>query len=383
MPQSLEYVGENDRFVDPKYVNPILGAWNGAESAPLFLSGIDDNVNPAATFRNRGTGAGLLVQDTLGTTDLLGVDDLGTTLTNLFGSGTAEIDGNTLLGALLNVVGAGTFQSTLDVTDDGTFGANVEIAGNLTVGGTFTLTGAATLTGALTVNGAFVANGAVTLGNAAGDAISVLGTMSVTPLATFAGGLTLSGGVLTLPAGAVGAPSLAIGEATTGLFRPAAGALAVTLAGTERARWTAAGLGIGEPTPLRALHVVTGGQTPTAITTGSNAFDAVVVDGVTAGQATINLVVASGTGTGGFRVSTPTTINRGQIVWSESGAEWLLRSAGTLMFRATATGISFFGSVAAPQATGGAATAGAAYTSDEQDMIQIMWDALRAYGLLS
>lgn len=45
--------------------------------------------------------------------------------------------------------------------------------------------------------------------------------------------------------------------------------------------------------------------------------------------------------------------------------------------------IGFFSTAPVSQQTGGASTAGGTYTSTEQAMIQTMWDALRAYGLLS
>jgi len=46
--------------------------------------------------------------------------------------------------------------------------------------------------------------------------------------------------------------------------------------------------------------------------------------------------------------------------------------------------LSFFGKLpTVPQQTGGNLVAGATYTANEQNMIQTMWNALRAYGLLS
>lgn len=45
--------------------------------------------------------------------------------------------------------------------------------------------------------------------------------------------------------------------------------------------------------------------------------------------------------------------------------------------------IGFFGTTEAPQQTGGAATAGATYTATEQTMLQVVYDALRTYGLLT
>jgi len=45
--------------------------------------------------------------------------------------------------------------------------------------------------------------------------------------------------------------------------------------------------------------------------------------------------------------------------------------------------VGFFGTTPVSQQTGGAATAGGAYTATEQAMLQAAYDALRAYGLLS
>ena len=62
--------------------------------------------------------------------------------------------------------------------------------------------------------------------------------------------------------------------------------------------------------------------------------------------------------------------NAGDI-WYPTGGRLSLYRAATEIF---ATGV---------QATGGAATAGASYTSAEQSMLQKVYDACRAFGLLS
>lgn len=49
----------------------------------------------------------------------------------------------------------------------------------------------------------------------------------------------------------------------------------------------------------------------------------------------------------------------------------------------TSAKISFFGAASVVRQTGGAATAGATYTSAEQAMLQKVYDALRSYGLLT
>ena len=59
-----------------------------------------------------------------------------------------------------------------------------------------------------------------------------------------------------------------------------------------------------------------------------------------------------------------------------------IAAGGFLVTNATST-LGFFGVTSASQQTGGAATAGAVYTSAEQDMIQKAYDCLRTFGLLS
>jgi hypothetical protein len=60
-----------------------------------------------------------------------------------------------------------------------------------------------------------------------------------------------------------------------------------------------------------------------------------------------------------------------------------LEVANLFMADDGAAGISFFGGGVVTQQTGGAATAGGAYTATEQGMIQRMYDALQAYGLIT
>lgn len=81
--------------------------------------------------------------------------------------------------------------NTLDVAGDAAIG------GALAVAGTLDVTGATTVT-ALTASGAATFSGpTITLGDAAGDVITVNGTPTFAQLATFALGATLSGGNLT------------------------------------------------------------------------------------------------------------------------------------------------------------------------------------------
>ena len=82
---------------------------------------------------------------------------------------------------------------------------------------------------------------------------------------------------------------------------------------------------------------------------------------------------ASTTASASLRIRTgvaPTTPNAGDI-WYPTGGRLSLYRAATEIF---ATGV---------QATGGSATAGATWTSTEQDMLQKIYDAGRAFGILS
>lgn len=58
-------------------------------------------------------------------------------------------------------------------------------------------------------------------------------------------------------------------------------------------------------------------------------------------------------------------------------------STGTKIGTAANQKVGFFGATPAVQQTGGAATAGATYTATEQAMIQKMYNAMRAFGLIS
>lgn len=97
------------------------------------------------------------------------------------------------------------FVGSLDVLGNATVAGDLDIAGDTTIGdaGTDTLVVAATTTfldmvtlaDDLIVDGATFLNGNVDIGNAAGDAISVLGTMTVTPTATFNGAIIANGDV--------------------------------------------------------------------------------------------------------------------------------------------------------------------------------------------
>lgn len=112
--------------------------------------------------------------------------------------------------------------------------------------------------------------------------------------------------------------------------------------GATRMRVTGAGL------------IAAGSQLPTAL---------LDIDSSTSSRASLRIRAGTApSGTGGP--------NAGDI-WYPTGGRLSLYRAATEIF---ATGV---------QATGGAATAGASYTSAEQSMLQKVYDACRAFGLLS
>lgn len=76
--------------------------------------------------------------------------------------------------------------------DVGTGSFTVSAAGAVYAAGTLEANGATTLNSTLDVTGAATFDGAVTLGDGAGDAISVLGTATFTPSADFDGGFTVA-----------------------------------------------------------------------------------------------------------------------------------------------------------------------------------------------
>jgi hypothetical protein len=247
---------DENRPFDAAEHNRVMNFSNGHLAA--HMAWVDDygvrglTWNPSTPLLTIGTPASLTNSVQLG-------DAAGDAISIL---GTATFTPLATFTGGLTSTGTGTFNGALvangTVALGDAAGDTVTITGNTTVVNTFatqgsttlgnaaadviTVTGTATFTPLATFTGGLTSNGPTTLGDAAADAISILGTATFTPLATFAAGATLSGGVLTLPVGSAAAPSLAVGESNTGLFRQAAGALGVTLSGTERYRFEVGGV---------------------------------------------------------------------------------------------------------------------------------------------
>lgn len=160
--------------------------------------------------------------NTLKTDDSLTVTGTLTTgalsFTNATASGTWGVTGaTTLTGALTangNVTLGNAAGDTITVTGTATFAETVTCTGAATVGTTLGVTGATTLTGAL------VANGAVTLGDAVGDTITINGTptfaenVAMSKTLAVTGAATL-GSTLAVTGGATLSSTLAVTGATT------------------------------------------------------------------------------------------------------------------------------------------------------------------------
>lgn len=213
----------------------------------------------------------------------------------------------------------------------------------VTIQGTAGITGAVTITGNTAVTGTFGVTGNTTL----------TGTLGVSGLGTFNAGLTLAGGVLTVPAGTAGAPSIAVGEATTGLFRQAAGVLGVTVSGAERARISATDLQLTGLTATldntQSYRILDSGGTARALAT----------------------LTAVDTVTLGYAAAVQTDVD-GVIV--------RVRSGTTTRIRVDGTGIGFFATLPVAQPAAGAAATDPAST---QTLANSLRTGLRALGLFS
>jgi hypothetical protein len=119
-------------------------------------------------------------------------------------------------------------------------------SGSIALSGPQDIHSAATPTFAgLTVNGVVAATGNVT----SGAAMTATGTVS-------GAALTATSGVVTVPVGAVGAPSVTFaGRTTTGLYSPAAGKVSVAAGGVLSGTFVNGKLGLGTDAPSAVLSI--------------------------------------------------------------------------------------------------------------------------------
>lgn len=378
--QSLPMPGDGDRWLETALAEPLYSAWNGYGSSPMGLTGINDDVYAAATLRNRGLGPAFLAQDTDGTTELMTIDDLGTTLTNLFGSGTADI------------TGASTFGDTVDVTGAGTFGSTLDVAGATTLGDTLHVVGDVLLDAALEVGGDTIVQGqlevvdAVTLeatlevmeGVVLGDTLTVAGETILSAAVTLGSDvddlITIVGH---LPAGTEDLPALSIGESGTGLWWPQTGELALSLLEVERLRVTAAGVGIGTTEaapPKAALHVVVTGDAPGTAALAFSVADGLIVEG--ADQAYINVVAPT---VSGVVFSTPSTWSAGSIYYLPATDEVVISTSDGDQLRVGSGTLGFFNAAGDAQQE---VEADASDLPTVVDLANSIKAALVAYGLV-
>lgn len=206
--------------------------------------------------------------------------------------------------------------------------------------------------------------GNVTLGDNAADLISVLGTPTITPLATFLAGIAISAGGLTF------AP-LTPGQRIAGDFTNAT-VLNRTLFQTS----TANGI-----TDIGAIPLGTGAGA--AYSTYSTANPAASARLVMYASPTNHFLVSDHVGAAYLPLSIMAGGQVGLKILATGHVELGGAASDIKVGSGTGNKIGFFGDSGAVQATGGSMTAAATYTSNEQDMLQILWDMARDYGLLS
>lgn len=240
--------------------------------------------NYAGTFRSAAGRHGLF-QHSSGTPTILDIRDTGITASALTVTGATLLNGNVTLGDAA--------ADTLTVEATSTFKANVT----------------------------FLVN--VTIGDAAGD------TLTVNSTPTFNAGLTVASGVLTVPAGSAALPSVAVGEATTGLFRQAAGVLGLSSGGAERVRLTSNDVFVPASTVTLANNIAY-----RVTDTGGTPRQAVKLDAA-------DILQVGGTGFGTVNLNTATTLK--------------VQANGTTRIEANTTGVGFFATTPVAQPAAAAA----------------------------
>jgi hypothetical protein len=101
----------------------------------------------------------------------------------------------------------------------------------------------------------------------------------------------------------------------------------------------------------------------------------------TGADSTSPFAINIGTGTGGGTSGSPRTINIGD--YGAGYSQVNVEADFVNIANNAASKLGFFTTAPVVQQTGGVATADLAYSSNERDMINAMWTALRAYGLLT
>jgi len=120
--------------------------------------------------------------------------------------------------------------------------------------------------GNVTLTNVTISSGNVTITGANVSGTANVSTLIVTGNQTSLGNVTVTGNVsaniVTVSAGSDTAPSITTtGDTNTGIFFPAADAVATTVAGTQGMRLTTTGLGVGTSSPDSRLTIQSGGDT--------------------------------------------------------------------------------------------------------------------------
>lgn len=213
--------GNNIQFVDNALNNMTLGTTTSQSAAMITLEATTTTAVPLVIV-GRASQTGNLLQITAnggslgGGSNLFTIDNLGRVGTNFsvngFATTTAATGAIATQGAL-TVTGTSTLTTGTDIgggyTAGSGSGATINSLGRLEINDDFVVNGKATTTSAgaistessLTVKGASTHNGSVTLGDAAADAVSIVGNASTTNNLTIGDNFWVNGNATTTSAG--------------------------------------------------------------------------------------------------------------------------------------------------------------------------------------
>lgn len=267
---------EREQMTDPEHLWTLFQQLYGRDSGqtdwgvPKDHTTVDDDTRYAHVLRNLGTGGALRVVDSSGNNQLL-VSDGGVNVTALTTSGAMQV------GTDLTVLGNTTLGNNTAV-DTVTINAAVTANGNVTLGDaagdTLTVNATATFQAPLTANGTFSTTATTNLGNGNADAITVIGVSTFRNAANTATQMFVDAanhrvhvGTATQLSGATGSMLEVTG--LTYLTPSVAGEVALSI---WRSPAAAAGWGIGVTATDQLKFTDNGGQGIATIGDTSSAF---------------------------------------------------------------------------------------------------------------
>lgn len=229
----LTLSGNNIQFVDSALNNMTFGTTTSQGAAMMTLEATTTTAVPLVIV-GRASQTGNLLQITAnggslgGGSNLFSIDNLGRVGTNFSVNGfatTTASNGNMTTEGALTVKGNATLGDA--ASDVISIVGNASTTNNLTIGDSFWVNGKATTTsagaisteGSLTVKGASNHNGNVTLGDAAADAVSIVGNASTTNNLTIGDNFWVNGNATTTSAGNI---------STQGTFKVGSGGSTIT-----------------------------------------------------------------------------------------------------------------------------------------------------------